>query len=175
MPAMQYVVSFALLVALAAWMVGVYNNLHHLRGVVCSCWSQWRTVTHRRNEELKRFAASLVSLESSLSGNLLRLVADSERSLMLAEGPRWGARHGFLGGAERLLRMAAAQALRVVEGQADSAMQQLCQSVSVSLYQQDQVAELFNHAAREYNAALRLPSARFLAPVFGFSAVDALD
>ena len=29
---MQYLVAVALLVALAAWMVGVYNQLAHLRG-----------------------------------------------------------------------------------------------------------------------------------------------
>ena len=178
MPAMQYVVSFALLVALAAWMVGVYNNLNHLRGVVCSCWSQWCTVTHRRNAELKEFAtllASCVPQESPLPGSLLRLVTDSERSLQLVSVPRWSSQHGFLGGAEHFLRMAAEQAMRAVEMQADSRVRQACHSVSVALYQQDQIAELFNRAAREYNAALCLPAARFLAPVFGFSAVDPLD
>ena len=175
---MQYIVSLALLVALAAWMVGVYNNLNHLREAVCRCWSQWRVVTQRRNMELKDFASSLSSYvpqESSLPGNLLRLVADSERSLLLSDRPRWCSRHGFLGGAERLLRMTVTQAVQAVEMQSDSHLQQLCHSVSASLYQQDQVTELFNHAAREYNAALMLPSARILAPVLGFSAVDSLD
>ena len=56
MRGMQYLVSFALLVAVAAWMVRIYNNLDHLRGVVCSCWGQWRKATHHRNECLTDFA-----------------------------------------------------------------------------------------------------------------------
>ena len=39
----------------------------------------------------------------------------------------------------------------------------------------NEVAALFNHAALEYNAALSSPSARLLAPIFGFARADALD
>jgi hypothetical protein len=46
--------------------------------------------------------------------------------------------------------------------------------MSASLSQQEQVTELFNLAARDYNAALASPSARLLAPLFGFAGVEAL-
>ena len=53
-------------------------------------------------------------------------------------------------------------------------LQRLCSSMSVSLFQQEQMTELFNRAAKDYNAALVTPSARFLAPLFGFAAADPL-
>lgn len=179
---MQYLVSFALLVALASWMVGVYNNLDHLRRLVCEYWEQWRCATHRRNECLADFALVFASLrpgEDPLPRCLQRMSEDSERSLALCESPRWSAVHGFMGGAEQLLRQAVAQSVQAVEDEpamrGHERLQELCSSVSVSLYRQDQVAALFNRAAREYNQALRGLSARFLAPVFGFAAADPLD
>ena len=182
MPGMQYLISFALLVALLAWMVGVYNNLEHLRKGVCECWAQWRQHTHRRNVCLNDFARSLAPFMPAgdpLPQSLLRLSADSERSLSLVESPQWGAHHGFLGGAEHLLRMAVAQSVHVVEAspamRSDAHLLQLSRSVSSALYQQEQLMELFNRSAREYNAALRHVSARVLASVFGFSAVNMLE
>lgn len=179
---MQYVVSLALLVALAAWMVGVYNHLCHLRSAVCVCWGEWRKVTHHRNECLADFAAAFASFVPQgdpLPGSLRRLAADSERSLALSREPRWGAQHGFAGEAESLLRQAVARCVRAVEDspamRSHEHLQKLCSGVAVSLYQQDQVSELFDRAAREYNAALRSPSARFLAPLFGFSGADQLS
>lgn len=179
---MQYLVSFALLVALAAWMVGVYNNLDHLRRLVCERWEQWRCATHRRNVCLADFAlvfASFRPQEDPLSHCLQRMSEDSERSLALCESPRWGTVHGFMGGAEQLLRQAVAQSVQTVEDEpamrGHEQLQELCSSVSASLYRQEQVAALFNHAAREYNQALQGISARFLAPVFGFAAADPLD
>ena len=182
MPGMQYLISFALLVALVAWMVGVYNNLEHLRRLVCVRWGHWREVTHHRNQCMSAFARSFapfMPVNDPLPGSLLRLSADSERSLSLADTPRWGRPHVFLGGAEQLLRMAVARSVHVVEDsplmRADARLQQLCGSMSASLCQQEQVTELFNRAARDYNAALASPSARLLAPVFGFSGVEALE
>lgn len=179
---MQYLVSFALLVAVVAWMVGIYNNLCHLRGVVCSCWCQWRKATHRRNECLRDFTAALASFvpqDDPLPHFLRRLVADSEHSLSLAHEPRWSTLHGFVGGAEQLVRQAVERSVQVVEDspamRAHEHLQRLCSSMAVSIYQQDQVAELFNRAAREYNSALGRPSARLLAPLFGFAAADPLE
>ncbi len=182
MRGMQYLISFALLVALAAWMVGVYNNLDHLRCAVCRGWSHWREATHRRNVCLNDFAhgiAGEMPEVDSLSRVLLRLAADSERTLSLAVSPRWGDRSGFLGGAEQQLRLSVNQAVRMIEGnpdgEEDAHLQQLCSNLSVTLYQQDQMADLYNRAAREYNDALHAPSARFLAPVFGFLKVNSLE
>ena len=182
MPGMQYLISFALLVALLAWMVGVYSNLEHLRKSVCECWAHWRQLTHQRNVCLNDFARCLTPFMPAgdpLPQSLLRLSADSERSLSLVEMPQWGAHHGFLGGAEHLLRMAVAQSVHVVESspvmRSDVQLLQLSRSVSSALYQQEQVMELFNSSAREYNAALRNVSARLLASVFGFSAVSMLE
>lgn len=182
MPGMQYLISFALLVALLAWMVGVYSNLEHLRKSVCVCWAHWRQLTHQRNVCLNDFARCLTPFMPAgdpLPQSLLRLSADSERSLSLVEMPQWGAHHGFLGGAEHLLRMAVAQSVHVVESspvmRSDVQLLQLSRSVSSALYQQEQVMELFNSSAQEYNAALRNVSARLLASVFGFSAVSMLE
>lgn len=182
MPRMQYVVSFALLVALVAWMVGVYNQLDHLRNVVCSCWGQWCRATHRRNECLADFAAVFAHFlphEDPLPGRLMRMAEDSDRSLALVPEPRWSREHGFLGGAEQLLRRAVAQSVQLVEDSPDmrahQQLQLLCSGVSVSLYQQDQLASLFNHAAVEYNAALAAPAGRLLAPLFGFAEADTLE
>lgn len=180
---MQYLVSFALLVAVVAWMVGVYNNLCHLRMTVCNCWGQWRKATQHRNECLSDFtnAFSLFMPQGDpLPDSLRRLVADSERSLaLLSREPRWCSLHGFTGGAEQLLRQAVARSVQAVEAspamRAHEHLQQLCSGVAVSLYQQDQVANLFNRAAREYNAALASPSARLLAPLFGFVCADPLS
>ena len=180
---MQYLVSFALLVAFVAWMVGVYNNLCHLRGAVCNCWGQWRKATHHRNECLNDFTtafARFLPQGDPLPESLRRMVADSERSLaLLAHEPRWGSQHGFVGGAESLLRQAVARSVQTVEDspamRAHEHLQRLCSGVAVSLYQQDQQASLFNRAAFEYNAALARPSARLLAPVFGFCSADPLS
>lgn len=177
---MAYLVSFALLVALLAWMVGVYNNLEHLRGVVCNCWGQWRRATHYRNECLNDFLAvfsAAMPREETLLRDLRRMVEDSERSLALALEPRWGGAHGMMGGAELILRRKVAQSVQLVEDTPDTyePLQHFCSSMAVSLSRQDQMAALFNHAAMEYNAALSSPSARLLAPVFGFSRADALE
>lgn len=179
---MAYLVSLALLVALAAWIVGIYNNLEHLREVVCNCWGQWRRVTHQRNERLSDFTAELAThlpTGDSLPRELRRMVDDSERSLALALEPRWNKVHGFMGRAEQLLRFAAERSVQVVEDsptlRSHEALQRLCSSMTISLYQQEQATTLFNLAAREYNAALAAPSARFLAPVLGFMAADTLE
>ncbi len=179
---MAYLVSFALLVALTAWIVGVYNNLEHLRGVVCNCWGQWRRVTHQRNECLSHFTTELAAClpsGDSLPQDLRRMVDDSERSLALALEPRWNKMHGFVGKAEQLLRFAAERSVQVVEEsptlRSHETLLRLCSSTAVSLYQQEQVTTLFNRAAHEYNSALSTPSARFLAPMLGFIAADTLE
>ena len=179
---MAYLVSFALLVALGAWIVGVYNNLEHLRGVVCSCWGQWRRTTHRRNECLNDYVAAFalfMPANAALPQDLRRLVEDSERALALAVEPRWSGEAGMQGGAELVLRRAVVQSLQVVEDTpvmyGHEHLQRLCSSISVCLYQQDQVAASFNHAAQAYNAALASPSARLLAPLLGFARADALE
>ncbi len=178
---MAYLVSFALLVAVLAWMVGVYNNLEHLRGVVCSCWGQWRLATHRRNVCLADFVsvfAVLLPRGDPLPRELRRMVEDSERSLALALEPRWNGNAGMLAGAESILRRAVAQSVQLVEDSPQmrqhEQLLQLCSSMSVSLYQQEQVEALFDHAAYEYNAALVTPSARLLGPLFGFAKADPL-
>lgn len=179
---MTYLVSFALLVALIAWMVGVYNNLDHLRGVVCNCWCQWRKATLQRNECLADFTAlfsMLMPQDDPLPRELRRMREDSERSLALALEPRWSKVHGFVGGAEQLLRFAVQKSMHVVEStpamRSHESLQRLCSNMEISLYQQEQMAMLFNRAVMEYNAALVSPSARFLAPIMGFSAADVLE
>lgn len=179
---MQYLVAFALLVALAAWMVGVYNQLAHLRGQVCSSWSQWLGATHRRNLCLKDYAAAFAAFfpqNAPVPLHLQRLAEDSEYAIALALEPRWGKVPGFMGGAEKVLRQAVAESVCTVEDtprmREHEHMQRLTSGVSAAMYQQDQLAALFNRAAREYNNALSVPSARLLAPVFGFARANTLD
>lgn len=179
---MQYLVAFALLVALGAWIVGVYNHLVHLRGSVCSSWGQWLQATHRRNNCLRDFAAAFSTFlpqNDPMPLHLKRMVEDSEHAIALAMEPRWGKVPGFMGGAEQVLRQAVASSVRTVEDspemRAHESLQRLCSGVSSALYQQDQLESVFNHAAREYNAALMTPSARLLSPVFGFAKADPLD
>ena len=115
---MMYLVSFALLVALIAWIAGIYNHLDYLRGVVCDCWGQWRKATRHRNECLADFTAvfsMLMPRGDPLPRELRRMREDSERSLALALEPRWSKVRGFVGGAEQLLRHAVAQSMHVVE------------------------------------------------------------
>lgn len=179
---MPYLISIALLVALVAWMVGVYNNLEHLREIVCNCWGQWCRVTHFRNECAADFTTAFAAFlppEDALPRDLRRLTKDSERSLALAMEPRWNEEHGFMGRAEQLLRSSLGRAVQMVEDspamREHEPLRLLCSNMAVSLYQQEQVAAMFNHAAREYNAALAVPSARLLAPVFGFRRADTLE
>lgn len=179
---MQYLISLALLVAVAAWLVGVYNNLEHLRGVVCNCWMQWSKMTHYRNECLRSFVPVLASFmpeESPLPRLLLALVADSEHSLAESRELRWGPFQQFSGRTESRLRKAVAESVLLVEAsplmREHNELLSMCSNVSASLYQQEQIAALFNRAVREYNKALSSPSARFLGPVFGFVAAFPLD
>ena len=179
---MQYLVAFALLVALAAWIVGVYNQLAHLRGQVCSSWSQWLGATHRRNICLRDYAAVFAAFlpkNSPMPTHLQRLAEDSEYAIALTLEPRWGKAPGFMSGAEKVLRQAVVEAQHTVEDtprmREHEHMQRMNSGVSAALYQQDQLAALFNRAAREYNAALAVPSARLLAPVFGFEKANPLD
>lgn len=179
---MQYLISLALLVAVAAWLVGVYNNLEHLRGVVCNCWMQWSKMTHYRNESLRSFVpvfASFMPEESPLPQLLRSLVADSERSLAESRELRWGGFQRFSGRTESRLRKAVAESVLLVESspfmREHDELLRMCSNISASLYQQEQIADLFNRAVREYNKALSSPSARFLGPVFGFVAAFPLD
>lgn len=182
MSGMQYLVSFALLVALAAWMVGVYNNLVHLHGVVCNCWGVWCKAVHLRNQSLDEFASVFVyfvSKDDPLPGKLHRFAADSERSLAHVADSGRRLSLGFAGRAEQLLRQAVSKSVHVVEDspvmRSHEHLQRVCSKLSAALFQQDQMAENFNRAAAEYNAALGGVSARLLAPLFGFAKVLPLE
>ncbi len=176
MPGMPYLVSLALLVALFAWAVGVYNNLDHLRTVVCNFWGQWSRATHYRNESLNDFAvvfAAFLPQDASLPRSLQHLAAESERSVSQGLELLWSSdSDSRADGVEDLLRQAVVQSVQLVEESSvmreHEHLQRVCSRVSVSLFQQDQVAELFNRAVRDYNQMLKLPSARLLAPLFGF-------
>lgn len=178
---MQYLVSAALLVAVAAWVVAVFNRLNHLRGEVCGAWQQWITATHRRNECLADFAsvfALLMPQGDMLPRSLRRLAADSERSLGASPEPHWGASPGFVGGAEAVLRRVVDDSMVAVENspllRAHERLQQLSSQVHLSCYQQEQYTRLFNHMAEAYNNALADPSGRLLAPLFGFASAGVL-
>ena len=172
---MQYLVSFALLVFVAGWIVSVYNRLEHLRRVVCNSWQQWRKITHQRNACLRDFAAEFAAVRpenNPMAQNLLRLAVDSERGVTLALEPRWNSQPGFIGGAEFLLRQVVADSVLAIETSyvmsGHEQLQSLTQRVAALMGEQEQITALFNRAVLEYNAALVSPAARMLAPLLGF-------
>lgn len=179
---MQYLVSFALLVFVAGWIVGVYNRLEHLRRVVCNSWQQWRKITHRRNLCLRDFAtefAAFLPADNPMAQNLLRLAVDSERGVTLALEPRWNSQPGFIGGAELLLRQVVADSVLAIETayviNGHEQLLSLTQRVAALMGEQEQITALFNRAALEYNTALVTPAARLLAPLLGFCTAAPLD
>ncbi len=179
---MEYIVSLALLIAVAAWVTAQYQRLQQLRGDVCSAWQQWVAATHRRNACLSDFV-SLFSMMlpqgDLLPRSLRRLTSDSEHSLNLATEPHWGAGVHFFPAAEMVLRRAVNDSMETMENSSvmrgHERLQQLCGRMTGAQQRQDALTLRYNRAVQSYNGALDSPSGRMLAPLFRFLRAGSLN
>lgn len=171
---MEWLVSVGLLVAVAAWVAGLCHRLQLLRTEVRGAWQDWLDDTRRRNASLGEFAevvALLLPQGEMLPRTLRRLVADSERMLLVGEGLLWD-EAPFSRRTEGELRRAASAATRRAEEmadlQADERLRRVCEHLLQHMERQEQSGRRFRMAAEAYNAALTEPSVRLFAPSLGF-------
>lgn len=174
MRGMEWLVSAGLLVAVAAWVVGLCHRLQLLRTEVRSAWQDWLDDTRRRNEslgELAEAAALLLPQGEMLPRTLRRLIADSERTLPEGEKLLWS-EHAETHRTEAALRREASAAARRVKSEqslrADAGLSHLCEQLLLRLERQEQSGRRFRLAAEAYNAVLSEPPVRLLAPSLGF-------
>lgn len=181
MGGMEYIIPLALLVAVAAWLTAVFHRLNHLYGQVQSAWMQWSHATRQRNECLGDFTAvfsGYLPQGDMLPRDLRRLTEDSQRALSSSpQAPMAGAM-GAVGEAERALRRVVGDSVQTLESSApmreNQRLLQLCSQMSVTLFQQEQMARSYNRLAADYNQALSAPSGRLVGGIFGFLPVDSM-
>ena len=179
---MEYLVAFALLVAMGAWVVSSYLRLFHLYERVQGAWLQWTDATRLRNECLGDFLqafASYLPQGDMLPRDMRRWAEDSERALSATAGaPRRGNFAG-LGSAERHLRRVVSHSVHTLvttrNMREDAHLCELCAAMSASLYRQEELAGVYNRSVAEYNSALRAPGARMVAGLFGFAPMAAVS
>ncbi len=172
---MIYVVAFGLLVAVAAWLVAVYNKLNFLREQVQEAWLQWSRVTVQRNACLGDFAnefAACMPRFAAQAADLRRLAEDSRFAVLARPcAPRPGGLRGVRE-MEHGLRLRVKEAVHMVESATDA-----CRSVDLShrwqtvadvLMQQEKMARCYDRSAGDYNNALVGPVSGLVAGVFGF-------
>ncbi len=174
MVAMNWLVAFALLVAVCAWVLTVYHRLHTLQLRTREAWQQWERATSHRNACVEALAPALAPYSGSapsLPQDLRHAAQNSERGLGLAEEgepalPAAALLHP-LGRQERSLRELVANAFDVMDelpqAVGDATLMQLGSELSVSLFRQEQHTEQYNRAAENYNEALQTPSGRLVA------------
>ncbi len=181
---MEWLISLALLVAVAAWVVATYHRLNHLRTQVQEAWQQWERSTRHRNSCLSSFApilalcapASLAlphELREAVEGSDERL--DDKVPQATADGAGSDAlpRRDFLqplGEREKELRVLVGDSLRLIDELplpgADEELPLLVSRLSASLFQQEQHTRLYNRAVEDYNRALATPSGKLVASAF---------
>ena len=172
---MIYVVSFGLVVAVAAWLVAVYQKLNYLRGQVQDAWLQWSQVTAERNERLGHFAglmAGCLPRDAMLPRDLRRLAEDSRLALSARpSAPRPGGLKGVQE-TELGLRQRVGDSVCVIENdgamRANADLLQGCREVTDALSLQEQMARVYDRFAGDYNHALMGPAAHAVAGMFGF-------
>lgn len=175
---MEYIIAFALLVALGAWVVGAYLRLFHLYEQVQGAWQQWSRATLHRNECLRDFVhefAGYLPEGDVLPRDMHRWEEDSRRALKASPvAPREG-NFSCIALAERHLRRAVNYSVHTLENmqhmRENEQLLSLCSAVSVSQFQQDTQMQLYNRSAAEYNTALHSPGAKIVAGIFGFTPV----
>lgn len=169
-------VSIGMLVAVLAFLSLTYKRLSQLRDEVRGAWKHWTEATRHRNMCLEDFAdvyARLRPKGDMVSRQLRRLADDSNRTLLTLKEPCSGdAELSFLPGAEWLVLRAVQSSVGEVEREGvlrdNEQMQQLCGLMSMAIYQQENRTRTFNHAVTAYNATLRSPLNRLMAPLLGF-------
>ncbi len=172
MAGMNWLIAFALLVAVAAWVLSVYHRLHHLHLQALEAWSQWERATRYRNACVEALAPALAASASRVPGlprELADAAQDSELGLSLDDGmPMLPAAERLrpMGRRERCMRRLVADAFDAMDalppGPDVAELSQLGSALSVSLFQQEQRTEQYNRAAENYNAALQTPSGRLV-------------
>ncbi len=190
--AMEWLISLALFVAVAAWVVAAYHRLHHLRSQVQEAWQQWEHATRQRNACLGDFAPVFAQRapETVLLPHELRIAVESAELGLAGEAlkPLPYPAHGQLpspslltplGERERELRLLVGDSLRLIdelpEPQQDAELRFLVSRLSASLFQQEQHTRLYNRAVEDYNNALTTPAGRLVASAFRLPAASALS
>lgn len=176
-----YLIPLALLVAVAAWLTAVFHRLNHLYGQVQSAWVQWSHATRQRNECLGDFAAvfsGYLPQGDMLPRDLRRLTEDSQRALTASPQAPVAGRMLSMGAAERALRRVVGDSVQTLENsdrmRGNQHLLQLCSQMSVTLFQQEQIARSYNRFAADYNQALSAPGGRLVGGLFGFVPVDSM-
>lgn len=179
---MEYLVSLTLLVAVGAWLAAAYARLRHLHSRVQTAWGQWIRATRNRNERLGDFLtvfSGFLPRGAMLPRDMRRWAEDSQRALSSVSSAPLPGSLELLEKAERHLRQMVGDSVHELERmqvtQDHEQLLHLCSEVSVSLFQQDQVARHYNQHAADYNHALAAPSGRVVAGLFGFSPVEPVD
>lgn len=173
---MELLVSFTLLVAVGAWLAAAYARLHHLHSRVQSAWAQWSRATCRKNECLGDFLsvfAGYLPQGDMLPRQMRRWTEDSQRALLAAPTAPPPGGLASLEKAERSLRRMLGDSVQTLENSApmreDEHLLQLCSAISVSLFQQEEIARHYNRHAADYNHALSAPTGRLVGGLFGFN------
>lgn len=179
---MSYLVSVGLLVLVAAWALSAYNRLRRLHGQVAEAWTQWLKATQQRNACVEDYAAAVsmaLPADDMLPRSLRRLAQDSRMVLQSATALQGGTATMRAAITERELRLVLrryASTLETLGMQASNEhLQFLGTQVNISLFHQSQYARIFNRLAADYNTALREPSGRILAPLFGYDEAASLE
>ncbi len=187
---MEWLISFALLVAVTSWVVGTYHRLHQLRAQVQEAWQQWERSTRHRNACLSSFAPAFehcAPAAIALPHELRHAAQDSDHELDYplpspdAEGPALPGSDFLrpIGEHERTLRLLVGDSLRLLDtlpsAPQDAELQTLVSRLSASLFQQEQFTRQYNRAVEDYNAALSSPSGRLVASAFRLPPASALS
>ncbi len=187
---MEWLISLALLVAVTSWVVATYHRLQHLRSQVQAAWQQWELSTRHRNACLSSFAPAFAPLAPpslSLPDELRHAAQDSDHELDFPLPPATPDEHALptrdfltpLGKRERELRLLVGDSLRLLDtlppSPHDTELQSLVSRLSASLFQQEQLTRLYNHAVEEYNAALASPSGKLVGSAFRLPEANSLS
>lgn len=173
---MEMLVSFTLLVAVGAWLAAAYARLHHLYSRVQSSWEQWSRATCRKNECLGDFLSvfsGYLPQGDMLPRQMRRWAEDSQRALLAAPSVPLPGSLDSLGVAERHLRRMLGDSVQTLERSPEmrenECLLQLCNAISVSLFQQEEIARHYNRHVADYNHALAAPTGRLVGGLFGFN------
>ncbi len=188
---MEWLISLALLVAVASWVVATYHRLHHLRSQVQEAWKQWERSTRHRNACLSSFAPAFehrAPATIALPHELRHAAQDSDHELDFplpappaaeAQALPTGEFLKPLGERERSLRLLVGDSLRLLDElptpQQDEELHTLVSQLSASLFQQEQFTQLYNRAVEDYNNALASPSGKLVGSAFQLRPASALS
>lgn len=171
---MPYIIALGLFIAVAGWLLTIYQRLYDLRSQACRDWIRWVHVTRRRNEQINSFASvfsGFLPQGDQLPRDLRRLAEDSERHLnhhSRCQPPGVGSTFPTV---EPTLRRMIDASLRTLEQNEhmrnNDQLIELCGQLCLTLRDQERKAGSYNSSASSYNDALQGPSARFVAPIFG--------